>query len=154
MEEIIPYCASTIPGQCKKPYWGARVQQIKEQHSRYMPAKYVPNCYDLAPAGLSGALSASVQAILVGVGASAAIGTEHDLSTNAVPNKRTRNYNKKNDDKVLIEHLQALNKEGIAFTLKKGKDIEVLANQMSLAHDAIKRALKRLEGEGKIQCPK
>jgi hypothetical protein len=68
LAKVVPYCMSTIPGQCARPYWGARVQQIKDQHARYIPIRYVPDHFALGEGGLSRSLSASVQRLLAGAG--------------------------------------------------------------------------------------
>ena len=51
------YSQSTIPGQCMKPYWGQRMQNIKDQYAKFVPPKYVEDEFELADAGCSGILS-------------------------------------------------------------------------------------------------
>ena len=43
-----------------KPYYGAKVKQIKEMYSKYVPPNYVPDQFELAASGTSGLVRASV----------------------------------------------------------------------------------------------
>ena len=40
-----------------KPYWGQRMQNIKDQYAKFVPPKYVEDEFELADAGCSGILS-------------------------------------------------------------------------------------------------
>ena len=53
MQKAVPYLQSKIIGQCKKPYWGQRQQNIKEQYSKYVPPKFVEDEFQLSKAGCS-----------------------------------------------------------------------------------------------------
>ena len=59
MKKAVQYDMSQIPGQCPKPYWGARDQNIKDQYAKFVPPQYVPDEFNLAQSGCSGTLSSS-----------------------------------------------------------------------------------------------
>ena len=93
LEHVTPYMymASTIPSQCAKVYWGARAQQIKDQMKKHVPARYVPNEYEVASSGFTGL-------IRCGNVTSRGTGHERNRAEEAAPTR----YNKDIHDKILI----------------------------------------------------
>ena len=57
MEKAVPYNMSEIPGQCAKPYWGARAQNIKDLYGRFVPPQFVEDKYLLHKGGASGLIT-------------------------------------------------------------------------------------------------
>ena len=47
-----------------KPYYGAKVKQIKEMYSKYVPPECVPDQFELATSGTSGLLRALVISLM------------------------------------------------------------------------------------------
>lgn len=48
-----------------KPYYGQKLEQIKEQYGRFVPRHFVPDEYDLAPSGQSGIVSTRALSLLL-----------------------------------------------------------------------------------------
>ena len=57
IEKAVPYNMSEIPGQCAKPYWGARAQNIKDLYGRFVPPEFVEDKYVLHKGGASGLIT-------------------------------------------------------------------------------------------------
>ena len=140
LAKVVPYENSSIPSQTAKAYWGARAQQIKDQMSKYVPPKYVPDEYSVASGGLTGLIRTSCNSTHQ---------QQHVDTTTAIETATgtpKRNYNKTTDDSVLVA-LCPKNPAGKPMVVCKTAEIVALAKKVdpNLAYQSVKRALKRLE---------
>lgn len=149
LQHVVPYVASTIPGQCAKSYWGARAQQIIDQMRKYVPPRFVPDEFDVSSTGFTGLIRNWASAANVAEPASntTAAARQPEQAPSTLPKRR---YNKNTDDAMLIK--LCTNSAGKPVVVSRVADIVAIAKKIdpNLQYTSVKAAIKRLEKAKKL----
>ena len=153
VSKAIPYKESTIPGQCQKPYWGQRQQNIIDQYAKYVPAQFVEDEFNLSTSGCSSRLTAAAmefihpQTLVVAASEAAAMEGQQvdaDGSDNDAP--AATKYTHSVHGPLILE---ACGGAG-STKLKKKDEIKKLADQLGLEYKQVKYGLTKLVASGDL----
>ena len=151
LEKAVLYNESTIPGQCQKPYWGQRSNNINEMYAKYVPPQFVEDQYELSRDGCSGRLSAQAMQFIhprtleIFEGEEAANKTQVDATVGAAAESETHIAKKYIHATHSPMILTACGGPG-SHPLRKNNEIKALADTLGLESKQIKYGMKKLIG--------
>ena len=160
ISKAVPYNQSRIPGQCEKPYWGQRAQNIIDQYAKYVPPQFVEDEFSLSTSGCSGRLTvatmqfihprtlfvADSEADALQAEAAAAEGQEADAIESNDTTAATTKYTHSVHGPVILE---ACGGAG-GVRMKKKHDLKKLADQIGLEVKQVKYGIKKLVASGDL----